>query len=176
VEREWNFAKAWLYMELKPPDGTDAGKMDRVKTLFEEALQRDPGARQAFLVQACPEDDVRTLVENLILSHAKADNFLINAAWAGAGLQSQSEVFANGDLLADRFQITRLIAKGGMGEVYEARDLELKEDVAIKAIRPEILSHRVRWRGSSGSSFSQTSNASECLPDIRPVPPLRNEG
>jgi len=27
VEREWNFAKAWLYMELKPPDGTDAGKM-----------------------------------------------------------------------------------------------------------------------------------------------------
>jgi eukaryotic-like serine/threonine-protein kinase len=46
--------------------------------------------------------------------------------------------FAPGDLLCSRFQIVGFLAQGGMGEVYEARDLELGETVALKTIRPEI--------------------------------------
>jgi serine/threonine protein kinase/tetratricopeptide (TPR) repeat protein len=38
--------------------------------------------------------------------------------------------------LANRFRILRFISKGGMGEVYEAEDLELREKVAIKTILP----------------------------------------
>src|SRR5207247_858683 len=34
-----------------------------------------------------------------------------------------------------RFRIVRFIARGGMGEVYEAEDLELGGRVALKAIR-----------------------------------------
>jgi serine/threonine protein kinase len=45
---------------------------------------------------------------------------------------------AIGDLLAGRFRIIRFIARGGMGELYEAEDLELRERVALKAMRPEI--------------------------------------
>lgn len=41
------------------------------------------------------------------------------------------------DVLAERFQITRFIARGGMGDVFEAFDLELGEVVALKTIRPE---------------------------------------
>src|SRR6185295_1826371 len=41
-------------------------------------------------------------------------------------------------LLAGRFRIVKFIARGGMGEVYEAEDLELRERVALKTIRPEI--------------------------------------
>jgi eukaryotic-like serine/threonine-protein kinase len=41
-------------------------------------------------------------------------------------------------LLSERFRVVRFIAHGGMGEVYEAEDLELRERVAIKTIRPEI--------------------------------------
>ena len=46
--------------------------------------------------------------------------------------------FMPGELIADRFRIIRFIARGGMGEVYEAEDLELREHVALKTVRPEI--------------------------------------
>jgi TolB-like protein len=46
--------------------------------------------------------------------------------------------FAAGEVLADRFRIRRFVAQGGMGEVYEAEDLELKEDVALKTIRADV--------------------------------------
>ncbi|HYR83361.1 MAG TPA: protein kinase [Terriglobia bacterium] len=46
--------------------------------------------------------------------------------------------FSPGRLLAGRFKIIRFLARGGMGEVYEAEDLELGEHIALKTIRPEI--------------------------------------
>jgi eukaryotic-like serine/threonine-protein kinase len=43
-----------------------------------------------------------------------------------------------GRVLAGRFKIVRFIARGGMGDVYEAEDLELYERVALKTVRAEI--------------------------------------
>jgi len=55
--------------------------------------------------------------------------------------------FRPGDLVSGRFRIVRFIARGGMGELYEAEDLELEEKVALKTIRPEIAAdHRVNQR------------------------------
>jgi eukaryotic-like serine/threonine-protein kinase len=45
--------------------------------------------------------------------------------------------FRPGDLIADRYRVVRFIARGGMGEVYEVEDLELRERVALKTVRPE---------------------------------------
>jgi uncharacterized protein YfiM (DUF2279 family) len=42
-----------------------------------------------------------------------------------------------GALIAERYQIIRFIARGGMGEVYEVDDLELGQRVALKTLRPE---------------------------------------
>ncbi|HLG59352.1 MAG TPA: tetratricopeptide repeat protein [Vicinamibacterales bacterium] len=52
-----------------------------------------------------------------------------------AGLVS---TFRAGDLLCNRFRVSRFIARGGMGELYEAEDLTLGERVALKTIRAEI--------------------------------------
>ncbi len=46
--------------------------------------------------------------------------------------------FAPGATLAGRFRIVGFLGQGGMGEVYEAEDQDLKEQVALKTIRPEI--------------------------------------
>jgi tRNA A-37 threonylcarbamoyl transferase component Bud32 len=43
-----------------------------------------------------------------------------------------------GQVLAGRYRILRFIGKGGMGEVYEAEDKELRERIALKTILPEI--------------------------------------
>jgi eukaryotic-like serine/threonine-protein kinase len=47
--------------------------------------------------------------------------------------------FAPGDTIAKRFRILRFIAQGGMGEVYEALDIELKQRVALKTVRSAFL-------------------------------------
>jgi tetratricopeptide (TPR) repeat protein/tRNA A-37 threonylcarbamoyl transferase component Bud32/TolB-like protein len=45
--------------------------------------------------------------------------------------------FAPGQRLADRYQVVRFLAKGGMGEVYEVEDTDLGETVALKTLRPK---------------------------------------
>src|SRR5450755_1310720 len=62
-------------------------------------------------------------------------------------LSSDSSVddgrFLPGTLLAERYRITSLIGKGGMGEVYRATDLKLAQPVALKFL-PESLAKESR--------------------------------
>ena len=51
---------------------------------------------------------------------------------------------APGMVVSSRYEIRRLIGSGGMGAVYEARDLELDSPVALKVIRPEIAADSAR--------------------------------
>jgi serine/threonine protein kinase len=47
-------------------------------------------------------------------------------------------VLSDGELVAGRYRVVKLLARGGMGEVYQAEDQELREPVALKIIRSEI--------------------------------------
>jgi hypothetical protein len=46
----------------------------------------------------------------------------------------------SGYVLADRFQLVRVLGRGAMGLVYEANDLQLKVPVALKLLLPELSS------------------------------------
>ncbi len=43
-----------------------------------------------------------------------------------------------------QYEITAMLGKGGMGEVYRARDSKLDRDVAIKLLSPEFTSDKER--------------------------------
>ena len=57
---------------------------------------------------------------------------------AAGGGTALTLTFSPNELIAGRYRIVRFIGQGGMGEVYEAEDLELRERVALKTVRPEI--------------------------------------
>jgi tetratricopeptide (TPR) repeat protein/predicted Ser/Thr protein kinase len=46
-----------------------------------------------------------------------------------------------GTVLANRYEIIRLLGQGGMGAVYEASDHELERRVALKVIRSDMAAH-----------------------------------
>jgi eukaryotic-like serine/threonine-protein kinase len=133
-----------------------------VEQLFEVALALKPDERQAFLDQACSHDpELRRTVEELLAEDANAGSLLEHPPFdfLGAALMcpprasgatgpiDDNEILSRltaerlqpGQVLIDRFLIVRFIAKGGMGEVYEAEDRFLQGvHVALKTILPHI--------------------------------------
>lgn len=43
-----------------------------------------------------------------------------------------------GQLMANRYQVRRVVADGGMGRVYEALDMQAKRNVALKVLHPDV--------------------------------------
>ncbi len=112
-----------------------------VKTVFEAALDADAETRDAVLQAATPE--IRDEVRRLLANHAESgelflDRPLLDPSQLIQITDEESAVFSVGERLLDRFEIRRFVGRGGMGEVYEAFDAELRETVAIKTIRVHL--------------------------------------
>lgn len=78
--------------------------------------------------------DVCELCQELLNEAVRA---LATAGCASPGASVElawSTTFQPGALVARRYLIRRFIARGGMGEVYEAFDQELQEQVALKTV------------------------------------------
>src|SRR5215469_4500065 len=120
---------------------TMADSQQLVEELFEAALARPPAERSAWLDDACPDSpEVRHLVKMLLLADEQAGSFLQTPLLSPSDTapHQSAPTFEHGTTVAGRFHIHRFIARGGMGEVYEAWDSELRERVAIKTIRSEL--------------------------------------
>jgi len=57
-------------------------------------------------------------------------------------LETPVEELTRGTTFAGRYEIIEELGKGGMGRVYRVEDKKLKQEVALKLIKPEIASDK----------------------------------
>ena len=133
-------------------------KWQRVQSLFLEAVDLSPEERVRFLDSACADDaEVRREVESL-LTHDGASERRISEALAGAAKSLVDAVTLKAGTRIGDYEIHKLIGSGGMGEVYQARDLRLARNVAIKVLPSFLTNDPDRLR-----RFGQEARAAAAL-------------
>jgi tetratricopeptide (TPR) repeat protein len=104
-----------------------------INRIFHAARELPASQADQFVYAECGNDhQMYSEVRRMLLADSETSPL------DDAPLHSPPSVFSPGQILAGRYRIVRFLNRGGMGEVYEAEDLELKERVALKTLLPEI--------------------------------------
>jgi serine/threonine-protein kinase len=107
-------------------------RWQQIESVFQEALQRDLGERDAFVREACRGDtELQREVASLLANHHAATDLKPWAAAAAAKLIDRPTSLEPGQCLGP-YRIESFLAAGGMGDVYRATDTRLNRTVAVK--------------------------------------------
>jgi serine/threonine protein kinase/Tol biopolymer transport system component len=135
-------------------------RWQKVKEIFQAALDRSPADRSAFVSEACSGDEeLRREVQSLMSSDGRSGTFLDSPAYEAAAdmLVRQKSELKSGHTIA-AYEILSFISRGGMGEVYLAQDRRLSRKVALKLLPAAFTKDDERLR-----RFEQEARAASAL-------------
>ena len=133
----------------------NADRWTQIQTLFAAALERPPGAREAFLRTACGDDpdllaEVRSLLAADADGHPLLDSLALDAIALPTDLLPDGILPAEGERVGP-YRIVRPLGRGGMGAVFlaERADGQFEQQVALKLIRGGAASGQIVQRFQS---------------------------
>jgi eukaryotic-like serine/threonine-protein kinase len=138
----------------------DPERWQQINELFQDAVELGADRRTAFLDEACAGDNVlRGEIESLLASDACGWELIEKPALEVAApmLADEQPQFVPGQQIG-HYEIISLIGKGGMGEVYLAKDQRLGRRVALKLLPVDYTRDKDRLR-----RFQQEAQAASAL-------------
>jgi len=133
---------------------TNPGRFQRVSEVFETARALSGTERERYLSKECREDHDLLAEVRRLLSHHEAEGAPLEEPVApGVAAQAfhdakRTEEAGSQHLPATigRYRVTQRIGVGGMGVVYLAEQESPKRQVAIKVVRPGVVTHELLKR------------------------------
>jgi eukaryotic-like serine/threonine-protein kinase len=135
-------------------------RWQQVNEIFQAAIELEGAQRTAFLDNSCAGDkELRSEVESLITSDQLGLSFIDEPAFqVAAGLLASDKPELKEGQCIGHYEIVGLLGRGGMGEVYLAKDGRLKRRIALKLLPSDYTRDRARLR-----RFQQEAQAASAL-------------
>ncbi|MCA9283707.1 MAG: protein kinase, partial [Phycisphaerales bacterium] len=123
----------------------DAAQHERVRRVFLSAIQLEGDSRTDYIRRACgPDARLRSEIESLLAHHDRPVSPIDSPALGGISETIATELPP--PTRVGPYRVVRVLGEGAMGVVYLAEQLAPRREVALKVIRPGIVSPSLQRR------------------------------